>query len=175
MTVTGMPALNAVRSVVDAPPGMRQQRRPAVTGLRRPLREASEGHDVASRYPFPAVPDGWYRISASDGRRPRRGDRRCTTSTGSSSSSGLSTARSGSSTRTARTSGPIWGSAARCAATASSARSTAGGSTATDAGRGARPRPPAAAGVGSGSGRSRAQRSRLRLVPRRRRATGTTR
>ena len=44
MTVTGMPALNAIRAVVDAAPGLRHQRRPAAARLRRPVRELTKGH-----------------------------------------------------------------------------------------------------------------------------------
>ena len=184
MTVTGMPALNAIRAVVDAPPGI-------VTSADLPLRafagrfaDRLRGHRDRSRYPFPAVPRRLVqRRRLRRHRRPGDVVPLQLPRTASWSRSAATTARCGSSTPTARTSAPTSASADGCAATGSSARSTAGGSTATarssrSPGSNARP-PRVSAGTWDVL---RAQRPHLRLAPRRRRAapvrrdapTGTT-
>ena len=74
MTITGMPALNAMPSVCAAPPGDRDQRRPSPAGLRRPfpghgtVRRGASGptEDMGGPLPVPASPNGWFSVGAGD-------------------------------------------------------------------------------------------------------------
>ena len=63
MTVTGMPALNAIRAVVEAPAGMHHERRPTAARLCRSLPGLTDG-----RLPAPARgPAGSARCSSGTG------------------------------------------------------------------------------------------------------------
>ena len=70
MTITGMPALNAMRSVCEAKPGL-------LTSADLPLRAFAgrfhsqptpapqpQNKTMTSRYPFPASPNGWFSVAA---------------------------------------------------------------------------------------------------------------
>ena len=75
MTVTGMPALNAIRSVVEPRAGLNHQRRPAAARLRRPVPRGVEVTERGQPVPVPAVPDGWFSVAASDELAPAQVDR----------------------------------------------------------------------------------------------------
>ena len=62
MTITGMPALNAIRAVVDAPPGIVTSADLPLRALRRPLRSS---HHQPMSDPRPPFPIGWFAVAPS--------------------------------------------------------------------------------------------------------------
>ena len=128
MTITGMPALNAMRSVCDAKPGPPDQRRPPTAGLRQPvpgLYQAetalaeTTGEPRERALSVPGLTQRLVQRRRRCGPRPRRGEAGEVPGSGSGAVSGRGRTTHASSMPTAPISVPISASEDGCAVTAS--------------------------------------------------------